>query len=32
MNNEIKFISPFKRLCVTIGNLPTAYMESMSYY
>ena len=32
MNNDIKFISPFKRLCVTIGNLPTAYMESMSYY
>ena len=32
MNNEIKFISPFKRLCVTVGNLPTAYMESMSYY
>ena len=30
--NELKFISPFKRLCVTIGNLPTAYMESMSYY
>ena len=32
MNNEIKFVSPFKRLCVTVGNLPTAYMESMSYY
>ena len=32
MNNEIKFISPFKKLCVTVGNLPTAYLESMSYY
>lgn len=24
--------SPFKKFVVTIGNLPTAYMESMSYY
>lgn len=32
MNNEIKFIKPFKRLCVTVGNLPTSYIESMSYY
>ena len=32
MNNEIKTISPFKNLCVTIGNLPTSYLESMSYY
>ena len=32
MNNENKIISPFKCLCVTIGNLPTAYIESMSYY
>ena len=30
--NNIKFISPFKRLCVSVGNLPTAYLESMSYY
>lgn len=29
---DVKFISPFKRLCVTVGNLPTAYIESMSYY
>ncbi len=29
---ELKFISPFKKLCITIGNLPTAYIESMSYY
>lgn len=32
MNNEIKTISPFKHFCMTIGNLPTAYIESMSYY
>ena len=32
MNKEIRFLSPFKRMCVTIGNLPTAYIESMSYY
>lgn len=32
MNNEIKTISPFKNFCVTIGNLPTSYLESMSYY
>lgn len=32
MNNEIKFVSPFKKLCITVGNLPTAYIESMSYY
>lgn len=29
---ELNFISPFKKLCITIGNLPTAYIESMSYY
>ena len=29
---ELKFISPFKKLCITVGNLPTAYIESMSYY
>ena len=32
MNKEIKTISPFKNFCVTIGNLPTSYLESMSYY
>lgn len=25
-------LPPFKRMCVTIGNLPTSFMESMSYY
>lgn len=32
MNNEIKTISPFKNFCVTVGALPTSYLESMSYY
>ena len=32
MNKEIKYVSPFKKLCITVGNLPTAYIESMSYY
>ena len=32
MNNEIKTISPFKNFCMTIGSLPTSYLESMSYY
>lgn len=32
MNNEIKKVSPFKHFCITIGNLPTSYLESMSYY
>ena len=32
MNKEIKLLSPFKKLCITIGNLPTAYIQSMSYY
>lgn len=25
-------LPPFKKMCVTIGNLPTTFMESMSYY
>lgn len=25
-------LSPFKKLLITVGNLPTAYIESMSYY
>ena len=32
MNNEIQTISPFKNFCITVGNLPTSYLESMSYY
>ena len=29
---QINKLPPFKRMCVTIGNLPTSFMESMSYY
>lgn len=25
-------LPPFKRMCVTIGNLPSSFMESMTYY
>ena len=32
MNNEIKTVSPFRNFCITIGALPTSYLESMSYY
>lgn len=30
--NNLNYLPPFKRLCVTIGNLPSSYVESMSYY
>ena len=29
---KIELLSPFKTMLITIGNLPTAYIESMSYY
>ena len=37
MNNEnletkVTILPPFKRFCMTIGELPTSYVESMSYY
>lgn len=25
-------LPPFKKMCITIGNLPSSFMESMSYY
>ena len=31
MINPIK-LPPFKHFCVTIGNLPTSYVDSLSYY
>ena len=31
MNNIIK-LPPFKKFCITIGNLPSSYLESMTYY
>ena len=30
--NKLEKLSPFKHFCMTIGNLPTSYLESMSYY
>lgn len=35
MNNidkEVRMLPPFKRLCMTIGELPSSYLESMTYY
>lgn len=36
MNEEIKTnvktLTPFRRFCMTIGELPTSYIETMSYY
>lgn len=32
MNKNIKVLDPFHKMLITIGNLPTAYIESMSYY
>ena len=37
MNNEnletkVTILPPFKRFCMTIGELPTSYVESMTYY
>ena len=36
MNNEIKVptmeIAPLKKICMTIGELPSSYLETMTYY
>ena len=35
MNNDLIHVNtlpPFKRMCMTIGELPTSYLESMTYY
>lgn len=36
MNEKIdikpKFLPPFKRFCMTVGEIPTSYVETMSYY
>lgn len=36
MNNnpqtQIGYVTPLKKICMTIGQLPTAYLETMSYY
>ena len=30
--SKVNLLPPFKRFCVTIGNLPSSYVDSMSYY
>ena len=36
MNNktdiDVQYVSPLKKICMTIGELPTSYLETMSYY
>lgn len=36
MNNktdiDVKYVSPLKKICMTIGELPSSYLETMSYY
>ena len=36
MNEKIEIkpqvISPLKKICMTIGELPTSYLETMTYY
>ena len=32
INMKPKFLPPFKRFCMTIGELPTSYVETMTYY
>lgn len=32
INIKPKTLTPFKRFCMTIGELPTSYLESMTYY
>ena len=29
---KIGYVSPLKRICMTIGELPSSYLETMSYY
>lgn len=29
---KIGYVSPLKRICMTIGELPTSYLETMTYY
>ena len=36
MNNktdiDVRYVSPLKKICMTIGELPASYLETMSYY
>ena len=31
-NTEVQYVSPLKKICMTIGELPSSYLETMSYY
>lgn len=31
-NVEPKYVKPLKKICMTIGQLPSSYLETMSYY
>ena len=32
IKKEVKTLTPFRRFCMTIGELPTSYIETMTYY
>lgn len=32
LENKVVILPPFKRFCMTIGEIPTSYLESMTYY
>lgn len=32
INKNVVILPPFKRFCMTIGELPTSYLETMTYY
>ena len=29
---DVKYVTPLKKICMTIGELPSSYIETMSYY
>ena len=29
---DVQYVSPLKKICMTIGELPSSYLETMSYY
>ena len=31
-DTKVDYVSPLKKICMTIGQLPTSYIETMSYY
>lgn len=32
IKKEVKTLTPFRKFCMTIGELPTSYIETMTYY